>query len=403
MASYGWRTKVSVTRELATQYSQFNPFQLIRLLQRKPKDAHTGETLAVWPMDQRFRFKANLSSAFAGNEIFRLQPEQDVPCANDTQAKRRVHATHKAPRLVIHANDYCIAGSLGPLPSTYTEWIRSQEKMREKSMSHFLDMFNQRLQVLRYEQKLSQVIALNNRAPQDTHHATCLASLMGVNQVNIENQIPLNKRNILALAGMLSNQRRSLPVLKQILTLCLGSPITLHELAGAWIQLETEDLTVLGKRNHQLGMGASLGSRVWDQQARIVIDIGELTYAQYCRLLPFNTEVITQHDHSYFDLFVSILRLLTDRVCDNVIRLAIKTTQIPLAYLIGTTKPSGTLNGGASPTATQHIGMRLGQTAWLKSDQTDSKVIPFKNHANRSTQIGACYVIPAYSDRIVPL
>ena len=96
----------------------------------------------------------------------------------------------------------------------------------------------------------------------------------------------------------------------------------------------------LGTANSRLGSEAVLGSRVWDQQARIELVIGPLGYARFCALLPGGDE----HPR-----FVALLRYLTDRQADCLVRLKLAPEQTPQPLLHGNAER----------------GMRLGYSAWL--------------------------------------
>jgi type VI secretion system protein ImpH len=278
-----------------------------------------------------------------------------------------------APEIIeIKTPDYCVASAIGPLPEPFTEWVRDQEKSREHAMAAFFDMFNQRLNVLRFEMKATQTLGLNNLPPEETQHAHYLASLMGLDQTEQAAPLPLPRRTWLAAAGLLANCRKSAPAVTQILSLFVGTKVTLTELVGAWQRIEEDDRIALGRANHALGQRSVLGRRIWDQQARVRIEIAPLDYAHFCTFLPpglgkfAGASALPSHYHG----FVALLRLLLDRLCDVEVRLQVRAETIPAGVL-----QEAPIEGSRS--------LRLGQTAWLGSS-SDADI--------RSVT----YLVPAY-------
>lgn len=354
MATSGWRTNSTLKTFVFEQYGRFNVFQLVRLLQWKRGNANRQPSPPdSREMGQRFRFRAELSPAFPGREISRLsisRPRQ--PKRADMQRR-----TVQAPEVIeIRTPNYCVASELGPLPEPFTDWVRDQERGREYAMSHFLDMFNQRLNLLRFQMKIQQTLALNNLPPADTPHALYLASLMGLGQSDLSAQVPLPPRAWLGLAGLLSNCRRSGSTITHVLSLFLGARVTTRELVGAWQRIESGDRIALGRRNHRLGQQSLLGRRVWDQQARVRLEVAPLDYERFCSLLPPNLiERAAGSSAPYFDGFLALLRLLLDRLYDCEILMRVHAGTVPSAVL--TARPDKEANS--------YRGLRLGQTAWL--------------------------------------
>src|SRR5262249_29764771 len=108
---------------------------------------------------------------------------------------------------------------------------------------------------------------------------------------------------------------------------------------GAWQQLDRDQWTALGKtgRNQALGGGAVLGTRVWDQNASIILAIGPLSLKRFEEFLPGRT---------------------AHAALSTIARFYLGTEQTPEAHLI--------LDGQEVPVAI--IGRsRLGYTSWLRA------------------------------------
>lgn len=349
MASDGWRTNSTVNALLFAQFGRFNVFQLLRLLSRK-RDGDYG--MAAWELGQRFRFRADLSTGFHGREISSLRPLDDTPPQG---AERRARLHQRAPadqRIEVLTPNYCVAGVLGPLPAPFADWSRERARNREYAMRDFFDMYNQRLNVVRFELKFKQTPGLNNQPPEQTPMARHLASLMGLGQPLTAAQLPLPRRTWLALAGLLSNCRRSAPALAAVMSRYVGAAVGVTQLQGAWAQIEPEDRIGLARRNHSLGRLSVLGGRVWDQQARLRLDLAPLPYARFCGFLPGAGGASAG---SHYADFVTLLSMMTDRQCDVEVRLQVQRATVPAAAL--TAQPQAGAGG--------YRGLLLGQTAWL--------------------------------------
>lgn len=354
MATAGWRENGTLKTLVFKHYGRFNVFQLMRLLLRTQ-----GQRA-----EQRVRFRADLSAAFPGNEISQLSVRDDEV-------------------IEVSTPNFCIAGTLGPLPEPFTEWVRDLKRARAPVMEEFFNIFNQRMNVLRFQLKARQVPALNYLAPEETPHARYLASLMGMGQAELAVQMPLPRRAWLGIAGLLSNSRRSAFTVTHVLSLFLGEQVKLEQLVGAWQRIELDNRIALGQRNHRLGQQSVLGRSVWDQQARVRLIVAPLHYDDFCMLLPPNAAELHMYAESgalddpesvpIFHRFVALMRFLLDRQCDCEVRL----------QAVGHTVPPSRLTAKAQPRAGGYWGLRLGQTAWLSG----------------ASKHKAGYLVPAFDHR----
>lgn len=336
MATAVWRANSTLKTLVLKHYGRFNVFQLMRLL--------------LWKRGQRaeqcVRFSADLSAAFPGNEISRLSVRDDEA-------------------IEVSTPNFCVASTLGPLPEPFTEWVRDLKRARDPVMEDFFNIFNQRMNVLRFQLKARQTPALNHLPPEETAHARYLASLMGMGQTELAAQMPLPRRAWLGIAGLLSNSRRSEFTVTHVLSLFLGAQVKLEQMVGAWQRIEPDNRIALGLRNHRLGQQSVLGRKVWDQQARVRLIVAPLDYDAFCMLLPPNEAERRMYEESgaldepesvpTFHRFVALMRFLLDRQCDCEVRL----------QAIGHTVPPSRLTAMAKPRAGGYWGLRLGQTAWL--------------------------------------
>lgn len=345
MASGRWRPSPALNELVIAQYARFNVFQLMRLLLRRGPGRN-------WPTGQRLRFQAELGAPFQGTEITRLAA---VPARKPVRDS--APAGTDPARIALHTPNYCIGSELGPLPAPFLEWIRDQQRSGAGAMAAFLNMFNQRIQVLRYELKQRSVRALDPALPADTRYAEQLAALMGLALPGQQAQIPLPKRAWLGMAGLLINNRRSADVVAQVMARYLGVPVRLQMLVGRWRDIEPGDRISLGRCTQRLGRSSLLGQRMWDSQAGVRLEIGRMTFERALALLPLRqSRALERLPQSRHAAFVSLIHLLLDRRHDCDVQVSIATDSIPPAWLTR---------------AGEGVGLRLGQTAWLAPDRDE--------------------------------
>lgn len=349
--------------------------QMVRtlLLPRKPGEAPLD-------IDQAVRFRAELGAQFPGRNATWIErhrdpvalfPPKEAPQDDD----RFLPLQHR--RMLVTTPDFCVGSVLGPLPEAFLEWMRDLERAGQPGMRDFLDLFNHRINTLRYRVRAEFEPGLNNLPPGRTLQAEWLASLMGVGNEAAASQIPLRERNWLGIGELLANNRRSAAGAEQVLTAHLRCRVRLTPLVPNWRLLGKYNEQRLGTR--RLGVDALLGRSTWDIQAAVRLDAGPLDYAAMVALLPPLTRQAPDPGSTARDLqrqwrerqdalaggnaaevaggwdaLVALVRLMLDRRHDAHFHIQVRERGIPPSVLT------------AHPPAGQ-AGLRLGQTAWLKS------------------------------------
>ena len=108
------------------------------------------------------------------------------------------------------------------------------------------------------------------------------------------------------------------------------------QFVGQWLTLSEANRSRLGLRegNNALGVNAVAGSRVWDQQAKFRLQLGPLTYDEFCRFLPSGDA---------FERLVGLIRFYAGQEWDFDVQLILKAAEVPCL-------PSGR-DGRAGPAA----------------------------------------------------
>lgn len=327
----------------AADFARFHVFQLLRLLKRQAVGAAT------------VRFSADLNAGFPGQEFSRMALAEGAPGDADI--------------ILISTTNYCVAGTLGALPETYTEWLRDQQQQRALGSCRFLDIYNHRVNTLRFELKQDMLPELSAQRPEHSDHALRLAALMGLGLPELAGQVRLPPRTWLTLAALLADGRRSAAHIVQALTLVYGGTVRLQQWLGAWRPIEIADRIGLGRTNTRLGRSSVLGRRVWDQQARGRVEFSGWDYARACVALPAERGRTAAPMHLHLR---SLVWLLLDRQFDCEVRLRLDDAGVPAGILT------------ARPDRSRYWGLRLGQTAWLR------------RRDGQPGEVAAVFLIPAF-------
>ncbi len=369
MATVGGQPSSALSRILGEQFGRFDVFQLVRLLLHRGGRNRPGEP---WPIGLRLRFRADLRAGFPGREVTRLGRAKAIP---GFRLEART-ARSLPPCIEIRTPNYCLASELGALPEPFLEWVRDQERMggQAQAMAAFLDVFNQRIHVLRHELKRASLRALDPALPAETRYAGRLAALMGMGLPAQQRQIPLPMRAWLGLAGPLGDSRKSAAVVCRVLSTYLGVACRLDMLVGHWRDIEPCDRIELGRARHALGRDSLLGRRAWDARAAVRLHIAPMSFVNVCKLLPLRPQRPGEAlpDAAHLSL-VAMLRLLLDRRFDCEVGIEIDPDTLPPPYL----RPSR--RSGA-------VGMRLGQTAWLGRRRDRPAIVRFRVDAHERSE-----------------
>jgi type VI secretion system protein ImpH len=371
MGTADWRTGEPLASRLRSRPASFDFYQWVRLASWPTRAVATTDVAVRGArlVGPQLRFRGEMSAAFPGSEI------SSGPSLFD--ARRGVQKR----RTELFVSNFVLSGVLGPLPDSFAEWVRQRLTERDPAMAEFLDIFNHRVSTLRYELKAASVAAFDALRPEQTHYAEAVGALMGLAAFEgdgagiLSQRVPIPKRALLALAGLVIDGRKSAAVATVILGVYLQSTVKIEELVGAWRQIEPRDQTRLGQR--RLIDTAPLGRRIWVNHAAVGLTIGPVNYARLCTLL---VNCVKSSDDTKDDRFgagylglASMLLYLFDRHVDVVVTLIVEEAGIPPALLW---RPRRVAGFGSS------YGLRLGQTAWLRGTPKTPRHVRFTVRIN---------------------
>lgn len=383
MATADWRTGEPLVRRLQARPASFDFFQWVRLASWPPRDsarvagvvdqasltverALTPELKAQGArrVGAQIRFRGELSAAFPGSEV------------SGGRMRLERHGGAQARRMELFLTNFSLLGVLGPMPDSFAEWVRERLAERDPGMAEFLDIFNHRIGTLRYELKAASVAGFDALRPERTRYAEAAGALMGLTafeddgaRVLVE-RVPMPRRALLALAGLVGNGRKSAAVAATVLRVYLGAPVRVEELRGAWRPIESEDCTRLGAC--RLADGAPLGRRVWVNHAAVGLVIGPVPYARLCLLLADRAGSDDDRADARFGAghagLAAMLHYLFDRHVDVEVSVLVDEADVPPALLWRPRRVAGFGSG---------YGLRLGQTAWLRGHPAAARQVRF--------------------------
>lgn len=339
---------------LEDRFGKFDFLQLVRVHLRP----RTPGGVPLLP-DEALRFRADLSAGFPGRNASALAwlPAREPRGVAYRAAVAAGLAPLPQPLLQVTTPDFCVGSVLGPLPEAFLEWMRDLDRAGHSGMRAFLDLFNHRLNVLRYNVRAQFEPGLNNDLPARTLQAQWLASIMGVGSTDAASQIPLAPRHWLGIGELLANARHSAAGVVHVLRAHLGCPVRLVPLVAAWRPIEPGDQQPLG--NGRLGQDTLLGRSVWDVQASVRIEAGPLPFDRVQALLPAlplpGDGGAGAGAGAGFNALAALVRLMLDRRQDAVLDIQVPEPTVPQSHLVSAPVPGG------------FAGLRLGQTAWLKA------------------------------------
>lgn len=284
------RKNTSVITKLTENPYNFSFLQAVRLLERsaahennngKKEVSFSKNPVALFtpPNSETIRFRTNHTLNFASSEIYKIKEQKN----NDKN------------KWELSVNFMGLTGSQGVLPYHYTEMVLKRLKMKDKSLSNFLDLFNHRTISLFYQasNKYNLPIEYERKKlnPPTTKyrddHSQVLLSLIGLGTKNLENRLYVRDESLFYYSGLLSQQIKTTSGLTQILRNYFKIPVQINEFIGQWQELIEDVRTRLPDRedqngqNNSLGRSVMLGRKGWFAQGKINIVLGPLTKEQF--------------------------------------------------------------------------------------------------------------------------
>lgn len=329
MATPGRRADPPVADVLFEHPYRFDFFQAVRLLGRiAPDRAPVGRDGP--PNREVARFHARPGLAFPASELHAIarggQGGDDAP---------------GLPPPDVTVTFLGLIGPMGVLPHAYTELLQARKKANDPTLAAFLDLFHHRLVSLFYRawEKHHFVVPFERGEPDPLTEA--LFDLVGLGSPPLRDRHDFPDAVALSHAPSFARRHRTAAELESLLRDYFGVPIAVEQFVGRWLVLDPADRSTLSASggNNQLGVSFVLGARVWDDQSKIRLRIGPLTFDQFRAFQP---------DGPAARPLGQLARLFVDAPIAVDVRPVLKAEEVP---------PCRLASGG--------LGARLGRHAWL--------------------------------------
>jgi type VI secretion system protein ImpH len=339
MATAHWRTNHTVADLYNSPDADWAFHQLVRLL--LPNETQPEDILDQ--LSQRVNFNASQAQDFPPGEIRSV-----IPMVAGEVGKEKTTIT---------CNHYNIAGLGGPLPEPFAEMLRDNVAFGDGAMAAFINIFNNRIQGLRYLIRARTDNTLTSTlAPQSVTGQF----LLGLSGHLSEQQRALHQQSsdtLIGLAGDLANARMTLPTITKLLRVTLDLPLLqMNCLQGRWLTVQSSDHTLLGEANHRLGGVATLGRKIWDQQAAFELVIGPMPTNRIQELVPQGK------DH---DKLKRLIQWISDTRCDCKITLVGEEDTRSVALLSARKNQTNTLGFGSWLSGEKSVQKRVSFMLYL--------------------------------------
>jgi type VI secretion system protein ImpH len=346
MATEGRGADHYLAERLFSEAYRFDFFQAVRLLERLyPKRQRVGRGDTA-PADEVVRFRTRPSLAFPPSQLYSI-------------AARNGDAAHAAEAPPPEPVEMTVAfmgltGPLGVLPDFYTELVAERARQKDKTLWEFLDLFNHRLLSLFYRAWEKYRFPIGYERDRADAFTEYLFHLIGLGGRELRgDQLHLPDRSLLFYGGLIMQRPHSANAVEAIISDYFKVPARVEQFAGQWLELEEDEQTRLGAANHELGVSAIAGTRVWDDQSKFRLLLGPMKFTQFISFLPPGQS---------FKPLTGLVGFLVGQEFDFDVQLALHAAEVPACHL--TTQPD-----------TQP---RLGWTTWLKTRdfaRDDSQVV----------------------------
>jgi type VI secretion system protein ImpH len=336
--------------QLLVEPYRFDFFQAVRLLERlAPDRAPVGED---GPYDSEVaRFTQHLTLSFPASSIHEIEQLYGPRRARPSQAPAVDGSGNgKPPRMV--TSFMGLVGTMGALPTVYTEEIVRGGHRRYGAAVDFLDLFHHRLVSFFYRAwekynlpalwekgtKSGGTQALGND-PFTIH----LFDLLGLGLRPLRDRQAFPDASLLYHVGIFAQQHRSAVMLERLLRDQFGKPVTVLSFSGQWLRLEPEQQSRAGRSGafNSLGRDAVAGHKVWDVQSKFRVRIGPLTFEQFREFLPGGTAC---------DRLLELVRFYARAELKFDVQLILKADEVPFCRM----------------TRDESTAAQVGRHSWLK-------------------------------------
>ncbi len=245
--------------DLSKALSKHNFFQQVRAMLGQLKKSSGMKPRQL--LEDRIYFVSPLSLEAQRGEVGPIKPLADN-------------------RWQVQVSSHGLTGAMGALPTAYTEWlIERHYRYGDTAAKAFFDIFNHRLQCLRYLAWQKYHFYAQAEFEKAMPLSTAIRGLSGFSEG--ESSLPKER-----IATLFAHSVRSMVNLEVWLKTLYGVPVKITPFTGGWRKMTPSFCLCLGANDQTLGEAPMVGSVYWDRQSHFTVTLGPIAQPTACLFLP---------------------------------------------------------------------------------------------------------------------
>ncbi len=287
------KAPATLAARLRTTPHRFDGLQAVRVAELGAPGGMGRLGTDVAPGDEGLRLVAMQGLAFAPAEAVSLTYGQAGRARSDGLDG------DGAARATLRIAFLGLTGPLGVLPQIYAEMVQRADRMRNTSVSAFLDMFNHRLASLlvragekyRLGLLVQRAATQAGAAPNADPASAAMLAIAGFGTPQLRGRLSVPDEVLLYYAGLFAGRNRPAGALAAMLADYVGLPVRVEQFSGRWVDVAPEEQTCLTQpgmppRFAALGIDTVAGNRIWDVAGNFRVVVGPVGRASMRDLMP---------------------------------------------------------------------------------------------------------------------
>ncbi|RCU52728.1 type VI secretion system baseplate subunit TssG [Corallincola holothuriorum] len=270
--SFWWSAFAMNLNELAKNTHHYDFFETVRYIQKQWRAADEVHWIGTdsLPSKELVRFKTSQHLGVPSHSV------------ENVHIGPYLIRSHK--RVKLQTALFGLTGVNGVLPKHYSELVMQRIKNKDTAMAEFYDLFNHRVLSLFFRawEKYRVPVAYENKPNGQRKTLDDVMHAFAGGSTSLEAYY----------GGLFANKIRNAKSLQNILEDLSGSVVSVKQFVGRWLSLREEEQTRLAGRLQPegqyaaLGMGATIGKKVWDTSSAIDIEFHVDSMEKARALLP---------------------------------------------------------------------------------------------------------------------
>ena len=326
MESKEWLSNSSLIDRLNKEYYRFSFFKAVELLESLFCDDEKFEKIgeALTPETEAIHFSVKPGITF---------PISDIKSIKTFQSENKEDWPVEMEVLFMG-----LIGPSGILPSWYNKLALERIFHNDFTLTSFLDIFHHRLISLFYLAWKKHHITAQYEPGATDKISRGLLSFQGLGSDQlihyVTTKLKLRPEFFIYYTGLLSRTVPTVFAVKEIIQRIIGSGIdvTINQFVDQLVPLSRQEQSQIGSINSELGESIVCGDAVWENQSKFVIQLGPMSYDNYVRFLPEDSE---EFSNDIIKPIFAMVRYLVGIEYEFEIEIYLRYDEIPDLILSG--------------------------------------------------------------------